>query len=245
MAEKKTIPKWIWQVSAVIMLVLVLFLWYLSCNKKSSVVPPAVNDSVTYWKSEFGKEFASRKASEDQFAIFNSEYLDSIANLIDSKTKLLREVAILKQKGTVTIKTPGAPTIVYKEKTDTIPGECLTVERVEQDFSSPYYKAHAVIPLNGDSSSLQLETYDTLAYVVRIVKEGGLFNRRSFLQIDASNANPDNKIIGMSVYRKALPKPKKIGIGFQVGGRVTVAKTFVPTVKPYLGFGASWNFIRL
>lgn len=244
MAGKETIPKWQWKVIAGILLAVALFFWYRSCNKKTSGTQVPWTDSVSYWKNEYGKEFASRKAAADQFAISRSIDLDSMASLFNGKTKLLQEVAVLKQKGSVVIKTPGAPTIVFKEKRDTVSGECLTIDRVEQDFSSPYYKAHAIIPLNGDSSSLKLETYDTLAYVARLVREGGLFNRKTFLQIDASNSNPDNKITGLDVYRKALPRPKKIGIGFQVGGRVTVTKTFLPAVKPYFGFGATYSIIR-
>lgn len=241
MAEKKKIPTWVW-VAGVVLILLVLFFWYKSCNKASTLPPP--NDSITYWRNKAGEEVASRKAAEDQFSIFNEEYLDSIARLLDTKAKLLNQITVLTQKGTATIKTSEPPIIKWKTDTVTSDVGCPDLASVEQNFSSPYYKANVFIPFNGDSSRIRLETYDTLLYADKIVKEGNLFNRKRFLQVDVTNTNDSAHITGLNIYRKQLPPPKRIGIGVQLGARVTITKNFIPAVKPYAGIGASYNFIR-
>lgn len=45
-------------------------------------------------------------------------------------------------------------------------------------------------------------------------------------------------------YEKAK-KPKKIGIGVQLGSTLTISKDFIVKPKPYIGVGISYNFIRL
>lgn len=245
MAEKKKIPTWVWQVIAVTLFLLILFFWYKSCNK-ASVLPPT-NDSIAYWRNKVGEEVASRKAAEDQFSIFNEEYLDSIARLLDTKAMLLKQITVLTQKGKATLTTDNIP--IVKFKTDTLhvgdSAYCPDLVSAEQGFKSPYYNAYAIISLNGGTSSLSLETYDTLLYADKIVKEGNIFNRKRFLQVDVTNTNDSAHITGLNVYRKRLPPPKKVGIGLQFGGRVTVTKNFIPSVKPYFGAGISYNIIRL
>lgn len=244
MAEKKKIPTWAWQILSVSLFLLLLFFWYKSCNRKS-VVPLTNNDSTVYWRNKVGEEVASRKAAEDQFSIFNEEYLDSIARLLDTKAKLLNQITVLTQKGTVTIKTSEPPIIKWKTDTVTSDVGCPDLASVEQNFYNPYYKANVFIPFNGDSSRIRLETYDTLLYADKIVKEGNIFNRKRFLQVDVTNTNDSAHITGLNIYRKQLPPPKRIGIGVQLGARVTITKNFIPAVKPYAGIGASYNFIRL
>lgn len=244
MAEKKKIPTWVW-VAGVVLILLVLFFWYKSCNKASTLPPP--NDSITYWRNKAGEEVASRKAAEDQFSIFNEEYLDSIARLLDTKARLLNQITVLTQKGKTTIKTDNAP--IVKFKTDTLhvgdSAYCPDLVSAEQGFKSPYHNAYAIISLNGGTSSLSLETYDTLLYADKIVKEGNIFNRKRFLQVDVTNTNDSAHITGLNIYRKRLPPPKKVGIGVQLGVRGTVTKNFIPALKPYGGIGLSYNFIRL
>lgn len=242
MAEKKKIPTWVWQVIAVTLFLLILFFWYKSCNKAS--VPISGNDSTTYWKNEHGKEVASKRVSENQLSKY---YLDSIASLLNTKTKLINQITVLTQKGKATIKTDNAP--IVKFKTDTLhvgdSAYCPDLVSAEQGFKSPYYNAYAIISLNGGTSSLSLETYDTLLYADKIVKEGNIFNRKRFLQVDVTNTNDSAHITGLNIYRKRLPPPKKVGIGVQLGVRVTVAKNFIPALKPYGGVGLSYNFVRL
>lgn len=203
----------------------------------------AAEDSVQFYKNKLGQEVAAIKQREQDYYKAAEGYLDSIAKLHNTKSKLIEEIALLKLRGTVTITTPGKPTIVYKDTGSAYLITLPPVKYVEQDFSNKWYKAFVHIPVDDseDSSYMKLETFDELRYVVKEVKEGGLFNRRTYLQVEAINTNPYNRIEGLSVYRKPLPKPKKIGIGIQ--GGYGFSSSF--KAAPYIGVGIQYSIIRL
>lgn len=221
----------------------IVFLVLRGCNEpKPDVIVNTGTDSA-YYINKMGQEVAALKQREEDFYRVTSEnFLDSIAKLHNTKASLIREVAILRQKGTVTITVPGKPVIT----TDTIQvaGNCIIPTAVAQDFVNPYYSANVFISMNGqDSSRLLLETYDTLTIVTKTVKEGGLFNRKTYLQVDAKNSNPYNHIANMQVYRKPLPKQKKIGIGPFVGYGVSGNALLKPNIV--VGISVQYNIIRL
>lgn len=226
---------------AAALVILLLFVFKQCRAPKPDVI--AIQDSTQYYKNKLGEEVAAIKQREEDFYRVTSEnFLDSIAELHNTKASLLREVAILRQRGSVTITVPGKPVIT----TDTIEveGECIVPTAVAQDFSNPYYSASVFISMDGkDSSRLMLETYDTLTIVTKTVKEGGLFNRREYIQVDAKNSNPYNHIANLQVYRKPLPKQKKIGIGPFVGYGVSGNALLKPNIV--LGISVQYNFIRL
>ena len=226
----------------ILAVIICTFLLLRNCNRSKPDIIAAV-DSVQYYKNKLGQEVAAIKQREQDYYKAAEGYLDSIAKLHNTKSKLIQEIAVLTQRGTVKITTPGKPTIVYKDTGSTVLVALPQMDYVEQAFENKWYKALVHIPLdaNSDTSFLQLETFDELRYVAKEVKEGGLFNRRTYLQVDAINTNPYNKIDGLSVYRKPLPKPKKIGIGIQGGyGFSTSFKA-----SPYVGIGIHYSIIRL
>lgn len=202
----------------------------------------AFADSTQYYKDKLGHEVAAiKQRDEDYFKVTSAGYLDSIAKLHNSKAALIQEVITLKQKGAVTITVATPPTII--KSVDTIPGQCPDLISAQQAFSSPYYYADVTIALNNrDSSRMSLQTVDTLSIVAKTVKEGGLFNSKTYLQIDATNANPDNHITGLQVYRKLLPKAKKFGIGPFVGYGVSGNALLKPNIL--VGVSVQYNFIR-
>lgn len=232
--------KWAILIGILVVAILGVLFWIKSCNKgKPDII--AIKDSSQYWKNKYGEENISKKQREQDFNTTTAGYLDSIAKLHNTKERLINEVAVLKQKGTVRIITPGAPEIVYKDTGSTKFVELSGVTNVRQHFENPWYRADVDISVAGDSSSIALETFDTLRYVAKTVKEGSIFNRRTYLQVDAVNTNPFNKISGLEVYRKPLPKPKKIGIGVQVG--YGFSNSLKPS--PYIGAGIQYSIIRL
>lgn len=217
-----------------------LVLFYLDkcvCNHTTPVVVPPY-DSLRYYKDRLGNEVAAIKQREADFARISSGFRDSIGKLVNTKGKLLNEIIFLQHWGNVIIEDTIAPIVIYKH--DTISGRCQVIESTGKLFANAYYKANVFISFTKSPSRLTLETFDTLRVTEKIVKEGNIFNRQKYLQIDAANSNPYNRISGLSFYRKPLPKPKKFGIGFQAGYGFSNGTT----PSAYIGIGIQYSIIR-
>lgn len=202
----------------------------------NKVVVTGPLDSTFYWKDKYNNNVASLKGYEAQFAYEEKKLLDSIAKVHNSKVKYIKEYVTITEEGKTVIVTKDKPVITYVDS-----GKGKEMKSVFQMFENPYYIAEATIDLTGkDSSKLALQTVDTLSVVWKEVKEGNIFHRKTFLQLDVSNKNPYNQITGLQAYRVALPKPKKFGVGIQVG--YGFAQGITP--QPYLGVGVQWSVIR-
>lgn len=240
---KKNTPIWIGVGIAVVVL-LTLFI-VKSCERGAKPEIAAIRDSVQFYKLDNGKLATALKQKTEDFSVLaarNANLLDSVAKLYKTKVSLLQEVAVLTQHGTVTIMSPsGSAILIYKTDTLWKQGDCPPLPAsVAMEYRNPWYHVIDQISLRGDSSKIEIQTFDTLTYVAKAVKEGNLFNRKNYLQVVASNSNPYNAIVGLDVYRIPVPKPKKFGVGVQVG------YGFSNALKPalYIGAGVSYNLIR-
>lgn len=237
MALSKTV-KWVIAGAAILLVALCVILLLRECNRPTPEITVTQGDSTQYYKNKKDQEIAAIKMEAEEYTKTLSIFFrDSIAKLHNTKDKLVQEIAILRQKGMVVI-TETAPPII---KTDTVQGRCPEYESVEQNFKNAYYDAYAFISLSGGKSRLKLETRDTLRVVAKTVKEGSLFKQRTYLQVDAVNSNPFNRIEGLQVYKKALPRPKKVSIGPYVG--YGISNSLKPAIS--VGLGVQWSIIRL
>lgn len=220
-------------------IVIALMVWILTGNNCNSpaVVQPV--DSTFYWKNKYHQEVASLKGFAIQFQLKEKKLADSLADVYNTKAKWLQEWVLAFTETRAELK----PVEKTKEEDYHPPVvingvECPPqVKRMRQSFSHPYYDAQVQL---GDSSYLLLQGRDSISVLWKIVKEGRLFNRRTLLQLDVSLANPDTRVTGLKAFRAGPLKPKRLGLGFQVGYQFT-GKEF----RPYFGVGASYNFIRL
>lgn len=220
-------------IGVLVLVIAALLFFAIKCNPKKSTVVPVSNDSATYWKDKYGTTIASIRYYEGELSEKNST-IDSLAKALSIKPKHIKEVVTITLRGENTITTIEKPTIKY----DTVSG---LVASASQDFESPYYDVTAFISLNEDEqSNLRIQTFDTLTLVQRVVKTGSIFNRQTSIQFDIINANPYNLVTGIEAYKVELPKPKRFGIGLQVGYGFSQGLT----PKPYIGIGASYNLIR-
>lgn len=194
----------------VVMLAIIFFQW--KCNRDRQAIVTTATDSF-YWRDKYNNEVASRKGLEEQFGFKEKHLLDSIAEIHNVKPDRIKEYVTVYQEGKATIVTRDRPVITYVDS-----GRGKEIKNVFQMFENPYYLVEATIDLSGqDSSYALIETVDTLSVVWKEVREGGLFNKKRFLQLDVTNKNPYNHITGLDAYRVPLPKPKKFGIGITVG----------------------------
>ena len=185
-----------------------------ACGKPNTDGP--AQDSVTYWKTKTGEAVASLRAAEAQFAIAPKPYRDSIAALLDTKDKLLKEIVDIKLHGKVIL----VPVDTGKDKLviqyrDT--GH-TQIEVASQVFSNPWYMAKVQLNLlDGTKSLVEIQSYDSLLLVWKTVRSGWFLNRKDSLQLDIKNSNPYNQITGAKAYRVPSPAPKKWAIGLMAG----------------------------
>lgn len=235
-------------VAALLLAVAIAFFFLKKCI---SVQPDiiAAKDSVQYrWTDDSLRMITFIKQREQDFNKISQMLRDSIKKLQSGKFKNLNTAARIILSGSVRLgdqaEGPDLATngdVVSPSHEINNTGQIFVRDTVQQDFHNDWYKVKTAINLSDRSKSYtEITTKDSLTYIDEYVKEGGIFNRRTFLQVSISNSNPYNKISGMEVYRKPLPKPKRFGLGPQVGATLSADMK----VKPYIGIGGSYNLIR-
>lgn len=232
------ILKWI---AIIAVIGFIIFAITRECNSVKPVVVKPLSDSVSFYKNKYGNQVAYQKGQEQQFAYIEKRYKDSLAKL----HRNILEAVSIRMRGRAVVQGSGKPTIVYDTtyamsfpmSLDSCPPQIKSLDDI---FLSDYYTVQAHIETNGEGSFVEVQTYDTLSFIVKEVKEGGLFNRKTFIQVEASNANPHNIIENMKVYRVATKKQKRFGLGLQAG------YGFSEGVQPraYIGIGIHYSLIN-
>jgi len=222
------------------MAILLVIIGINNCNSPAVLAKPGTGDSIKtlHWKNRAGDSVTSIRGNPDLFAAPPRRLIDSLAYVYGVKEKFLLEYIISLQQSRVDIEP-----VQGSRATDYYPVDSGTncppaVKNMRQDFANPYYQVQAQV---GDSSYLHLLAFDTLTAVWKKVKQGSIFNRRTLLQLDLSSANPYTRITGITAYRAPAAKPKRFGIGLQLGYGFQTGLT----PKPYIGAGLSYNIIRL
>lgn len=201
-------------------------------------------DSVIYSINKVGDTIASLRGAMEDFGIQNKRIADSIAKVYGAKLKELREyvIATLKTQAEVPI-VDGSQHWEYMPPTiingDTCPPQ---VRNISGTFESGYYHADAQL---GEEPYLKVIGYDTLTVIWRDTTIGRFFNKKKYLQLDVSLANPDTRVTGIKAYRLPLPAPKRWAIGFTGGyGWHVDPKTAKVSAGPYIGIGLTRTLIR-
>jgi hypothetical protein len=193
-------------------------------------------DSFT-WINGGGDIVASLQGSEQAFAVEDEKEIDSLVKVYKTKEKNLIEYIIALEHTNADlladVNSKEADYYSYDSSQRNCPPQ---VKNYRQTFTSPYYIAKAQI---GDSSYLQLQSFDTVTVLWKRVKQGSIFNRKSLIQLDVSVANPDTKVYGLKAFRVA-EKNKRFGIGFQVG--YGFQKDMRPA--PYIGVGIQYSIFK-
>lgn len=234
----KAIP---WILLAVVVTLLIFYMK--GCfTPRSTDREGQLQDSVFFWRDSAGRAVTSIRAKESDFNYIEKQYKDSIAGLLKTESKYLKEIISLKEKGQVVITVPGdAPPAVIKY----VDTGRTQIESVSQVFSNPWYQAIVDINLHDNlKSQLQLQTFDSLLISWKTVKTGNLFTRKSYLQLDVKNSNPYNTITQAQAYRVPPPDPKKWGIGIFVGWGYGFNASGPQWGYPIIGLGLERTFIR-
>lgn len=217
----------------VIVLTLV-FLFLKNCRGGNSEGTGKAPDSVFYWKNKADDAVASMRAVLRDWSISEQSLLDSIAKIYNTKPRRIIEYITITQEADTEVQPDGPVEKDYYPPVKDCPPQ---VKNMSQRFRNAYYDASVRI---GADSYMRLTALDTITVVWKNVREGSIFNRKHFLQLDVSNANPHVKTTGLQAYRIPEKKPKKWSIGLQAG--YGVSTDLKP--EPYIGIGLSRSIIR-
>jgi hypothetical protein len=197
-------------------------------------------DSTAYYKNKMGDTVAALRGAISDFAIRTRE-ADSIAAVYRVKFKDLQSYVSAYLSGHTNL--PPVDTSLHIKYRDRDTGSVsflpLEVESMSQQFKNNYYTADVLIASDAKSSYLHLQQFDTITVLWTRVKTGSFFNRKTYVQVNASLANPDVHLYGLRAYRIPDARPKRFGIGLQAGygwnGQAW---------KPYAGIGLTYSVIK-
>lgn len=201
-------------------------------------------DSVIYWRNQANKEVAALRGAVQDFGVQSRRLTDSIAQVYGVKFNQLREYLVATTVTRAEIPIKGSQSIEYRQpivynNTDTCPPE---IKNIAGTFESPYYVANVRL---GEDPQMKLVSFDTLTVVWKDTTIGKFFNRKKYLQLDVSLANPDTRVTGLRSYRVPPPQPKKWAIGLQFGwsGYFDVKRQRVG-IAPTIGVGVTKTLLR-
>ena len=200
-------------------------------------------DSVMYWRNEANKGVASLRGAIEDFGVQSKRLTDSIARVYGAKFKQLKEYVVAAMETRADIPFQEGSTAIDYMPVDPEKPDCPPeIQNIRGSFVSPYYQAEAQL---GQEPYLHLIGYDTATVVWKDTTIGRFLNRKQYLQLDFSLANPDTRVTGLKAYRVPAPPPKKWAIGLQFGysGYFDVRHQrlgFAPTV----GIGVTKTLIR-
>lgn len=222
---------------AIVCIAMIAFI-VLTCHYSSRPIQESSEQVDTLvWVNNAGDITKSIAADPSYFSRVRQEIIDSMAKAYKTSPKKIIEYVVIHEQGESDIPQTGNTEADYF---DTAKKDCPPqIKSLAGGFKNDYYTVNVKLSLDGDSSSMHISSRDTLTMLWKWINEGNILHRTKRLQLDVSNANPDNKVYIDQAYR-IYEKPKKWGVGAQAG--VGFFGSMKPT--PYLGIGISYSLIN-
>lgn len=219
-----------------IILALVLIIVLSKCTGSKDILPASKTDTLVRWEVKDSLFVASLLTAKDQqYSNLDRHYKDSIAGIYRVATKQINELlqANIKAESEV----PAIDTFFVETKPSPVKDCPPITKSMTQRYKNKYYDATATV---GEKAKLLLKVYDTLTVLRHKVTTGNIFNRVHYEQLDISLSNPVNIVSGVKSYLIGQPRPKKFGIGIQIG------YGWQNGLKPsiYAGIGVQYSVIR-
>lgn len=206
-------------------LILLVSLLFKECSYKQREIDTRkliaqLNDSLQSYRDKEGKMISKISSIEVNNMRFFKE--------LSVKDKTIQELQKLVKKGTL-----AASIIKTETKVDTVFKTTKIIDTLTPTFQTDFNAKGWIwgtVTMNKDTTSLKLFSRDQ--YDIRLSKE------KDGTYIDVINHNPFSTTQEVrSVYK--LPKPKKFGIGINIGYGITNKG-----LSPYIGVGLNYNLIR-
>lgn len=210
--------------------------------KTAYALNKALNDTVTFWKTEEGFHKARISVLE---AYSTRDFTE-----LSSKDTIINKLQKLVEENKNSIKKQGSITIIQSEtKIDTTTKSIVNNNtKVQPDGKSPIYSSKinlgkwvtGEIVAGRDSISTKLSFKQEMDLVIGREKTGflGLGKGKTF--VEATLHNPYSEIKTIRTYQTTLPPTKKIHIG------PTLMYGIGQDVRPgaYIGIGVTWGVIN-
>lgn len=185
------------------------------------------DDSITYWKDQYGREHAQKQIAEAGLDEVKSVYgpvIDSVMKALKIQGKQLEQL-----------------TIAGMTTSNRVP---LQVDTVYKDSATQYHFSYRDpwIDLNGrigKDSYLDYTTYDSLITTGYTKRRGflGLGAKETF--VDVYSINPHSKVTSLQGIRILKERPKRFGIGPFVGYGYAAGRW-----TPMIGIGLNYSLIK-
>jgi len=254
----------IYKAVSITIIVIIVLLNIKACKKQQDTKKDYVNtinalqDTMTTYRTKDGVQVARISLIETERAIQFLEIKSKDAVIVKLQGEVKKNEKRLGKSGSVTVitnttevKTVDTTYITSKDtivRNDTVfvyPEYSSLIKRGLRNDST--YWVTANVKANKDSTSFELGIQNSYVVVLGREKPKGfkaLFKPKiAFAEV--TNENPYTSTKTIRSYRVETPKPKRLGIGFNVGYGITFDKTYKPILRPYIGIGLQYNIIEI
>jgi len=243
-----------------LLIILVILLLLKACDQKETIetqanLITAMGDTLHVHTNSKGQEVASIEALQAQ----SVKYFLTIQTQDATIQKLQEEVKRNKDR----INKTGSVTVVTS--TTTVEGKNVTtITSVDTVYKNvgietyPVYEAsiklgkrndsaywvNSYIKASKDSISLSAKIENAYTVVIGMQKRKGFKNlfKKKVPIVEVTNENPYTSTKTLRAYVTKSPRPKRFGIGFNVGYGIILDKK--PVFRPYIGIGLQYNIIE-
>lgn len=252
----------IYKIVSIIIIVILILLNLKSCQTNKNTKKDytntinALNDTMIAYKTKDGLQVAKISLIETE----NTKQFLQIQSKDTEIIKLQEEVKKNKKRignsGSVTV----ISNITEVQSSDTTHITLKdTVIRNDTVFIYPEYSSLirkgirkdssywviANIKANKDSTSIGISLSNSYTVLIGNEKRKGFKNlfKPKVPFVEVTNENPYTSTKTIRAYQVKAPKPKRLGIGFNIGyGLILDSK---PIFKPYIGIGIQYNIIEI
>lgn len=253
----------IYKVVSIIIIVILILLNIRSCkntqdNKKDYVSTiNALQDTMISYRNKDGIQIAKISLIETQSARQFLEIQSKDIEIVKLQGEVKENKKRLGKQGSVTIignstqlNTIDTTRITSKDtiiKNDTVfvyPEYSSVIRKGLRKDSS--YWILASVKANKDSTSLDVKVENSYIIILGSEKRKGFKNlfKPKVAFAEVKNENPYTSTNSIRSYQIKAPKPKRLGIGFNIGYGLTFDKNYTPIFRPYIGIGLQYNIIE-
>lgn len=252
----------VYKVVSITIIVILILLNIKSCKNTQDTKQEYVNtinalqDTMTTYRTKDGVQVARISLIETEKASQFLEIKSKDAVIVKLQEEVKRNENRLGKSGSITIieNTTELSTIdtTYVTSKDTIirndtvfvyPEYSSLINKGQKTDST--YWVIAKVRSNKDSTNLDIKIENAYTVVIGTEKARGfksLFKPKiPFVEI--TNENPFTSTKSIRAYQVKVPKPKRLGIGINIGYGIILDKK--PIFRPYIGIGIQYNIIKL
>ncbi len=250
------------RIGIIALVIIIIILLQRGCEKDAKIASQAVfinamTDTLTTYTNKDGQQVA-------KIAMLETERVKDflVMDIKDAEIKKLQD-EVKKNKSRLG---PGGAVVVVSGTTEVTGGDTSTttmrdtVRRNDTVWLYPEYSGliklgwrtdstwwvNGDVKANRDSTTIGIKVDNAYTVVIGREKAKGfkaLFKPKiPFVEI--TNENPFTTTSTMRAYRVKAPKPKRFGIGINVGYGLTFDKNYQPIFRPYIGVGLNYNIIE-